>query len=103
MKEYPDNKPAIPAAWFALCEIQSVCTVRGQTMAPSGKAHKKNKAGRKASKKDVSRKKKLGDLGESGMSAKQKNPKAFTFNSARKAQKQVARSADREQKRFHCE
>lgn len=71
-------------------------------MESAGKAHKKSKAGRKASKKDVSRKKKLGDLGESGMSMKQKNPKAFTFNSARKAQKQLARSADRQQKRLHC-
>lgn len=71
-------------------------------MAPPGKAHKSGQAGRKVAKKDAMRKKKLGDVGESGMTAAQKNPKAFTFKSARRAQKQMSRSADKEQKRFHC-
>lgn len=59
------------------------------------KSHRERNAGRKAEKKKA----KKGE--QEGLSDKQKNPKAFTFNSAIKAERQFRRKQDIETKKQH--
>lgn len=77
-------------------------------MPGGGKSHRKAKAGRKAEKRKNAVKKKnsgddggLGDLGGGG-DARQRNPKAFGFNSRGGTKAARARSADKEQRRLHA-
>ncbi|XP_022906506.2 ribosome biogenesis protein BMS1 homolog [Onthophagus taurus] len=59
------------------------------------KAHRKRLAGRKADKKDAKKKQ------QENLSDKQKNPKAFTFNSAIRAERRFRRKQDLNTKKQH--
>ena len=63
-----------------------------------GKQHRKKKAGAKADKRSQADKKKNATNTDT---ARQNNPKAFTFKSRGKAKAQLARSAEKEQNRLH--
>ncbi|GIL90192.1 hypothetical protein Vretimale_16386 [Volvox reticuliferus] len=63
----------------------------------AGKEHRQAKAGKKAAKRKAAEKKKRGVTDEQ----RKQNPKAFAFQSAKKAKAQQARSAEREQRRLH--
>lgn len=67
----------------------------------AGKSHRKAKTGRKAEKRKAADKKKKGLSDKELADAKARNPKAFTYQSAGRAKAQLARSADKEQRRLH--
>eukprot|EP00887_Chlorella_sp_A99_P004810 scaffold4.g4810.t1 len=70
-------------------------------MAEGGKAHRKKKSGGKALK-AAKRKKQQGvERGGGDEQARKQNPKAFVFASRGKAKIQMARSAERDQRRLH--
>ncbi|GLI71471.1 hypothetical protein VaNZ11_016609 [Volvox africanus] len=64
----------------------------------AGKEHRQPKAGKKAAKRKAAEKKKRGLTDEQ----RKQNPKAFAFQSAKKAKAQQSRSAEREQRRLHA-
>jgi ribosome biogenesis protein BMS1 len=65
------------------------------------KAHRKKKAGSKALKRKSAEQKKQGTLEQSRESKALNNPRAFAFQSAKKAKASHARTAEREQRRLH--
>ena len=72
----------------------------------AAKEHKKKKTKKKTLKQSAKQQRKDGSSPSEPLSAealRKRNPKAFVFSSRGKAKVQKARSAEKEQRRMHCE